>query len=478
MKKQGHVGTLESVFQTGLQKFPSAVLIADGSIVAQNLAHPLDLNLFLQSYHQNLKYLPMKEFEIYGWIEFEKDKFELPHLLFIVRLFSQENIDLDLMVTKPLMTESYFSQTDIQKTPPLLFANQVHLDLDLLEKIQSTPGIPNDFFIHAKDLILRLQHHIQVFSKTRFFFEDLTAKNPVHQYRQDQLTRWDQMMASFDHLVPFESTCHWTSTQSLTVQTHLNQNQLVVNIKPKQISIHEDIFSATMTHILHQIFKNRLPIHLVWKERIHLLTKELKQTPSIFKNETYFGFGVWLFSFLDQHFHHFFQFERKAESALAPCFLEFQFQNSLIFTDALTGGLGAWKKNPGNWSPLPWKFPWQVPSLELQEELYPIRIENHELRTNIPSNGLYEGGPGCLRTYRILEPCELQWELSYFDIRPKGCDGGQDGSLSELWIQALDSSSRYKVTSRSGKIQVPAQSLIILGTARGGAYGQFPTKSR
>ena len=478
MKKQGHIRTLENIFQTGLQKFPSAILLADGNPVAENLAHPLDLNIFLQSYRANSKYLPMNEFEIYGWIDFDKDRLQIPHLLLITRLFDQDQLCLDLMVTSPLMTESYFSKISFQKTPPMPLANQHTLDLDLLDKIQSTPGIPTDFYAQSKDLILRLQHHIQVFSKTRFFFEDLSSKNPVHQYRQDQITRWDQMMASFDHLVPFESTCQWVADQSLTLQTHLNQNQLVVNIKPHRISIQEDIFAACLSHTLSEIFKNRLPIHLVWKDRIHLITKELQPIPVQLHPSTFFSFGVWLLSFLDQHLHHFFQFERKAESAITPCFLQFHFQNSLIFTDALTGGLGAWKKNPGSWTPLPWKIPWQIPSLELQEALFPIRIASNELRTNIPSFGMYEGGPGCLRSYRVLQGCEIQWELSYFDVRPKGSDGGQDGSLSELWIQPTDEKSRYKVTSRSGTIHLPENSLVILGTARGGAYGQLPTKSR
>lgn len=74
-----------------------------------------------------------------------------------------------------------------------------------------------------------------------------------------------------------------------------------------------------------------------------------------------------------------------------------------------------------------------IPNIETFEQLYPVRIEKHEMRCDSGGAGKYRGGSGVAYEVRIMRPVQLSFRgegLRRF--APRGAVGGGNGALGDL----------------------------------------------
>ena len=74
-----------------------------------------------------------------------------------------------------------------------------------------------------------------------------------------------------------------------------------------------------------------------------------------------------------------------------------------------------------------------IPNIETFEQLYPVRIEKHELRCDSAGVGKYRGGPGVAYEVKIMRPVQLSFRGEGMRrFPPRGAAGGGAGALGQL----------------------------------------------
>jgi N-methylhydantoinase B len=66
--------------------------------------------------------------------------------------------------------------------------------------------------------------------------------------------------------------------------------------------------------------------------------------------------------------------------------------------------------------------------VELQESMYPFRLETFSLRQDSAGAGKYRGGLGFVKQYQILGPCDLQAQFGRVKCPPWGVQGGKQAA--------------------------------------------------
>jgi N-methylhydantoinase B len=108
--------------------------------------------------------------------------------------------------------------------------------------------------------------------------------------------------------------------------------------------------------------------------------------------------------------------------------------------------------------------------VELQEALYPFRIEEFTLRLDSAGAGTFRGGMGFRKRYRILAPCTLWANFDRIECPPWGVCGGhqaQPGRVSVLKKGAAESVVFYKAEG----FDLDEGDTIVVETGGGGGYG-------
>jgi N-methylhydantoinase B len=108
--------------------------------------------------------------------------------------------------------------------------------------------------------------------------------------------------------------------------------------------------------------------------------------------------------------------------------------------------------------------------IELQESMYPFRVEEFRLRQDSGGPGRWRGGLGFEKQYFLLAPCELWANFDRIGCPPWGVRGGKEAKSGEVLIVkngAETAELLYKTENRP----LQAGDRVRMSTGGGGGYG-------
>jgi N-methylhydantoinase B len=116
-------------------------------------------------------------------------------------------------------------------------------------------------------------------------------------------------------------------------------------------------------------------------------------------------------------------------------------------------------------------------SIEVEEALYPLRVESYELVPDSGGAGQWRGGLSSAKTYLPLVDLSLNFGFERSKCRPWGREGGGQGMHNRLEILAHDGS--VIATKQYGTLlAAPAGSRFAMISGSGGGYGPPALRAR
>lgn len=137
--------------------------------------------------------------------------------------------------------------------------------------------------------------------------------------------------------------------------------------------------------------------------------------------------------------------------------------------DAMSGGWGAFSDTDG---PGPYRSTTHgdvrdVP-VEIQEAMYPYRIEAKQLRPDTGGAGKFRGGLGIEKVYRFLQPLTLMNKMDRTRCPPWGLAGG--GPARTAGGEVRRASGDVDVL-RKGKMEMAPDDVVVISSGGGGGHG-------
>jgi N-methylhydantoinase B len=114
--------------------------------------------------------------------------------------------------------------------------------------------------------------------------------------------------------------------------------------------------------------------------------------------------------------------------------------------------------------------------VELQESMYPFRLEEFCLRQDSAGAGKFRGGLGFIKKYRLLGPCDLQAQFDRVKCPPWGVQGGKQAASGRITV--LKKSGEKEIVHKSKAYPLQAGDAIIVETGGGGGYGSPLDRAR
>lgn len=109
--------------------------------------------------------------------------------------------------------------------------------------------------------------------------------------------------------------------------------------------------------------------------------------------------------------------------------------------------------------------------IELQESMYPFRVEEFQLRQDSGGAGKWRGGLGFDKQYVLLAPCELWANFDRIGCPPWGVQGAKPGKSGQVLIYKNGNAAPellYKTENRP----LDAGDRVRMSTGGGGGYGE------
>lgn len=107
--------------------------------------------------------------------------------------------------------------------------------------------------------------------------------------------------------------------------------------------------------------------------------------------------------------------------------------------------------------------------IELQESLYPIRIEEVVIREDSGGPGKFRGGLGYRKRYRVLAPCELFANFDRVGCPPWGVQGGQAGQSG--FVHVTKANGAAVTLFKAENYAIEPGDIVEIHTGGGGGYG-------
>lgn len=107
--------------------------------------------------------------------------------------------------------------------------------------------------------------------------------------------------------------------------------------------------------------------------------------------------------------------------------------------------------------------------VELQESMYPYRLEEFSLREDSAGAGRYRGGLGFRKRYRVLADCTLNTNYERLRCPPWGVLGGGTAQPGRCIVRRKDGTE--EVASKVEGLPLEAGDVVIIETGGGGGYG-------
>ncbi|MDF2114303.1 hydantoinase B/oxoprolinase family protein [Roseiarcaceae bacterium H3SJ34-1] len=116
----------------------------------------------------------------------------------------------------------------------------------------------------------------------------------------------------------------------------------------------------------------------------------------------------------------------------------------------------------------------EVP-VELQEASHPYLVEYARLRPDSGGIGMFRGGLGLEKAYRMMQPGRVTTSIERTACPPWGLEGGGEGVPGRVEIERADGSREVLL---KGEASVRAGDRVLLFTAGGGGFGDPARRSR
>jgi N-methylhydantoinase B len=107
--------------------------------------------------------------------------------------------------------------------------------------------------------------------------------------------------------------------------------------------------------------------------------------------------------------------------------------------------------------------------IELQETLYPFRVEELSLWQDSAGPGTFRGGLGLRKVYRVLEPCRLRTDFDRRLCPPWGVRGGR--AAPGGWVTVVKPSGERVRLFKTKGYEVAPGDTVIMEVGGGGGYG-------
>jgi N-methylhydantoinase B len=138
----------------------------------------------------------------------------------------------------------------------------------------------------------------------------------------------------------------------------------------------------------------------------------------------------------------------------------------------LSSAIGGWGASHGHDGPAHYKTmahgdTLDVPT-EVQEAIYPMRMERMSIRADSGGAGEWRGGVGVEKVFTALAPCRVHIFIDRTDCPPWGILGGGAGSPPSAYIERQDGRIEYL---RKANVAVAPGERVHLLTSGGGGYG-------
>jgi N-methylhydantoinase B len=114
--------------------------------------------------------------------------------------------------------------------------------------------------------------------------------------------------------------------------------------------------------------------------------------------------------------------------------------------------------------------------VELQESMYPYRIEEFSLRQDSAGAGRFRGGLGFVKKYQLLGPCDLQAQFDRVKCPPWGAQGGKQAASGRITV--LKKSGEKEIIYKSKAYPLESGDVIVVETGGGGGYGPPSARPR
>jgi N-methylhydantoinase B len=137
--------------------------------------------------------------------------------------------------------------------------------------------------------------------------------------------------------------------------------------------------------------------------------------------------------------------------------------------DAMSGGWGAFSDadGPGPYRSTTHGDVRDVP-VEIQEAMYPYRIESKQLRPDSGGPGKFRGGLGIEKVYRFLQPVTLMNKMDRTRCPPWGLAGG--GAAQPAGGEVMRASGGRSVLQK-GKMEMECDDVVVISSGGGGGHG-------
>lgn len=106
--------------------------------------------------------------------------------------------------------------------------------------------------------------------------------------------------------------------------------------------------------------------------------------------------------------------------------------------------------------------------VEIQEALYPVRVERFEWRTDSGGAGRHRGGLGIEKVYRVLADCNGYVSFERHFCAPWGLMGGHEGNVSEVELETHD--DRF-IQCKASRVPLKKGDRMFIRSGAGGGYG-------
>ena len=108
--------------------------------------------------------------------------------------------------------------------------------------------------------------------------------------------------------------------------------------------------------------------------------------------------------------------------------------------------------------------------VEIEEAMFPLRVESYALRTDSGGNGRWRGGAASAKAYRPLKDVSLNFSFPRSQCPPWGREGGQAGVSDHL--ELYDSEDQLAEVLQSGTmLSCPEGRRLVMVSGSGGGYG-------
>lgn len=148
--------------------------------------------------------------------------------------------------------------------------------------------------------------------------------------------------------------------------------------------------------------------------------------------------------------------------------------------DSIDGGWGGWGASFDHDGSGPFRTmahgDSRIIPIELQEGIYPFRVEEMSLWQDSGGPGKFRGGLGIRKVYRMLEACNLRVDFDRRHCPPWGVQGGK--AAPGGWVTVVKPSGERKQLFKTKGYPVAPGDTVIMEVGGGGGYGPPDQRSR